>query len=244
MDLTSRIAVCISGQVRTGVANAASILKYLSEMLPACDIFIHTWNVNSRSVVDFGDISEEEKQVIRNTFSLVDTTEFEQLAEIYKPLDMRVDNFKIYQDAHFRRTLLKTRGLVIQIPMFQSIYEVNQLKKQHEELCFSKYMFVVRLRFDLDFGPGRSLLQDLNYIGRKKDMLYFVDFMNKYPDAIEDVCWIANSDNMDIACDFALVRESIPNSTEWQTHMKEYLNERGVKYRPFENNRINIIRQQ
>lgn len=242
MDLSSRIAICISGQIRTGVKNATSILNYIGDMLPMCDIFIHTWNVNSKNVNQSNN-TEEEKQVVRNTFSLVDVDELEQIAEIYKPLDMRVDNFKIYQDAHFRKTLLKTRSLVIQIPMFQSIYEANKLKKQHEELCFSKYMFVVRLRFDLDFGPERSLLQDLNYIASKKDMLYFIDFMNKYPDAIEDVYWIANSDNMDIACDFALVRESTPNKTEWQQHMKEYLNERGVKYRPFGNNSINIIRQ-
>jgi hypothetical protein len=238
MDLSSKIAICLSGQVRTGVANSAAVLAYIGEVLPQCDFFIHTWDVNSSSPAQV--VAEDEKQKIRNTFTTVDPADIKQIADTYKPLDMRVDNFKIYQETHYRKVIMRNGQVAAQIPMFQSIWEVNQLKKSYEALNNSKYGTVVRLRLDISFPA--YLIDELNYISGQRDMLYFVDPDNKYPKAIEDICWIATSEQMDTACNFALIRETIDSEIDWQLHMKQYLDGNNIRYRPFKNNTINIIR--
>jgi hypothetical protein len=43
-----RVAVCFSGQIRTGVVVAPNILRYIGDLLPQCDIFVHTWDIETQ----------------------------------------------------------------------------------------------------------------------------------------------------------------------------------------------------
>jgi hypothetical protein len=243
MDLSGRVAVCISGQIRTGVENSDAILSYFGKLKDGIDVFIHTWDVESESPWTEENRSKD-ITAITNTYRKVDPAVIKKIHEIYQPLDMRVDNFDIYQKCHHKRVTMRSQLCVAQIPMFQSIWEANQLKIAHEQLCGSKYNMVMRLRFDLDFGPGRNILDDMHYIADKKDMLYFVDFANKFPEMIEDVCWLSNSSTMDTVCGFAIERESNieMNTLDWQHHMKKYLAKWAIQDRPFKNNNITIVR--
>ena len=243
MDLSGRIAVCISGQIRTGVETSLCILGYLGDLKEAVDIFIHTWDNESESPWT-PDNANRDSHVVANTFRPVDPAVIKKIYEIYQPLDMRVDNYEIYQQCRHKQVTMRSLLNVAQVPMFQSIWESNRLKVSHETLSNSKYNMVIRLRFDLDFGPGRTLAEDLSYIAEKKDILYFVDHQNKFPDAVEDICWITSSPIMDIICDFLLERETnIKMSTvDWQTHLTKYLQQKGVVARPFKNNNVTIRR--
>lgn len=241
MDLSGRIAICISGQIRTGVENSPAILAYFGELKDAVDIFIHTWDVESESPW-----TEENqgKAHIATTYRTVDSSTIKKIHEIYQPLDMRVDNFDIYQQCHHKRVTLRSQLCVAQIPMFQSIWEANQLKVAHEKLCNSRYNLVMRLRFDVDFGTGRTLLQDMQYVAEKKDLLYFVDMANKFPEMIEDVCWLTSSATMDTVCNFVIERETSieMNTVDWQHHMRKYLDDHSILARPFKDNTITIVR--
>lgn len=241
MDLSDRVAICISGQIRTGIENSDAFDAYIGDFRQAADIFIHTWNIETESPWSEKNNGNVEIANIRRD---VDNETFLKVAELYQPIDMRVDNFDIYQKCHRDRLTLRSGLVVAQIPMFQSIWEANQLKLNHERLSGSKYGVAMRMRFDLDFGPGRTLLEDLNYMAGKRDLLYVLDPSNKLPDTIEDICWISSSDIMDKACEFALERESNAekNNLDWQTHMKIYLDEHCVPYRTFKNNTVTIRR--
>jgi hypothetical protein len=240
MDLTGRIAICFSGQIRTGIANSESLLKYIGSLRDTVDIFIHTWNIETMSAhaTEHSDIVD-----IRSIRREVDKSEFKKIAEIYDPVDMRVDDFDLYQIVHHKRVTMREGYCHAQIPMFQSLWESNQLKRNHEQVSNSKYNLVMRLRFDLDFGKDRTLTEDMNYIGTKKDMLYVVDFGNKFPDAVEDVCWMGGSDILDTTCKFAIERESKKSSLDWQYHLAGYLAENNIKIRPFKDNAITIVRR-
>jgi len=239
MDLTGRIAICFSGQIRTGVENSERLLKYIGRLRDTVDIFIHTWDIETMSsnALEHADIANVAS--IRRT---VEKSEFKEIAKIYDPVNMRVDDFDLYQIVHHKRVTMREGQCHAQIPMFQSLWESNQLKRNHEYLSNSKYNLVMRLRFDLDFGTARTLTEDMNYIGTKKDMLYVVDFDNKFPNAIEDICWFGSSDVIDTVCDFAIERESKKHSIDWQFHHAEYLAVNNIKIRPFKNNDITIVR--
>jgi hypothetical protein len=240
MDLTGRIAICFSGQIRTGIENSESLLKYIGHLRDTVDIFIHTWDIETMSThaTEHADIAN-----VADIRRSVEKFEFNEIVKIYDPIDMRVDNFDLYQNIHYKRVIMREGYCHAQIPMFQSIWESNQLKRNYEYLSNSKYNLVMRLRFDIDFGEDRTLEQDMNYIGTKKDMLYVVDFGNKFPNAIEDVCWLGSSEVIDTTCDFAIERESKKNSTDWQSHHAEYLAANNIKIRPFKDNTIKIVRR-
>jgi hypothetical protein len=241
MDLSGRIAICLSGQIRTGVENAPALLNYIGELKDGVDVFIHTWNIETESPWTADNRGNQDIANIRRT---VPADTVSKISKLYRPLDMRVDDFDIYQTCHHDRVTMRSQLCAAQIPMFQSIWESNQLKVAHEQLCHSKYNIVVRLRFDVDFGPGRTLLEDMQYMAEKKDFLYFVDFANKFPDMVEDVCWMTSSAVMDTVCQFAIERETniVANSLDWQTHLSKYLKDKNVVTRPYKNNNITIHR--
>ena len=41
------IAVCLSGQIRTGIYAAPNIKRFIGDLWDNCDFFIHTWNVSN-----------------------------------------------------------------------------------------------------------------------------------------------------------------------------------------------------
>jgi hypothetical protein len=134
MNLQDRIAICFSGQIRTGVENSTNLINYIGEMRDAVDVFIHTWDIETESPwteENKGDIN------IANIKRYVDREVFAKIADIYRPLDIRIDNFDFYQHCHYSRIISRGQACVAQIPMFQSIWESNQLKLSHERLCNS-----------------------------------------------------------------------------------------------------------
>lgn len=156
---------------------------------------------------------------------------------------MQVDNLADTQQLVYQQTGITPAG---QLPMFQSIYQANQFKIQHEQLCQSQYQYVVRLRFDQVFERTATLTKELQYYANNTSQSYLntCDYGNKLPAACEDVSWISSSGVMDIACDFLSVRQShnCQVQTDWQTHLSSYLSERGVCAHHWRNNNLFIYR--
>lgn len=208
--------------------------KFIGELWNSCDFFIHTWDrntVSTRAPRNFSDTTP------------VPAQRFQQIAEIYKPVSMQVDNLTDTLDTVYQQTGITPAG---QLPMFQSIYRSNQLKIQHEQLCQSQYQYVVRLRFDQVFERTATLTKELQYYANNTSQSYLntCDYGNKLPAACEDVSWISSSTVMDIACDFLSVRQrhDCIVQTDWQTHLSSYLSERGISAHHWRNNNLFIYR--
>lgn len=232
--LGQRIAVCFSGQLRTGVETAPVLREFIGEVWNSCDFFIHTWDRNSSK--------NRGPRFFSDTIS-VPEQRFQQIAAIYNPISMQVDNLADTQQLVYQQTGVTPAG---QLPMFRSIYRANQLKTQYEQLCQSQYRHVVRLRFDQVFDRAATLNAELQYYANAGNSAYLntCDYGNKLPTACEDCAWISSSATMDIACDFLSVREQLNCrvQTDWQTHLSSYLSEQGISAHHWRNNNLFIYR--
>ena len=255
MLLNDRIAICFSGQSRCVVENSESILRYIGDYRDRVDIFIHTWNIETESRYSEKNHNRPGIEKIRRN---VDPEIFKKLAAIYRPLDMRVDNFDTFQILHHYRAYSRRLAPLIynkptQIPMFQSILESNQLKLSHETLCGSKYKMVMRMRTDLNFDPNtyqRTLKEDIDF--SKDDTFYVFDWWNKLSlesKSVEDMCWLSNSQLMDIVCSkFSIELETKiwpdDGPADWQYRLYLFLVQNGIKVSPFKNNVGTLMRSE
>jgi len=248
LNLENRIAVCISGQVRTGVYTINNILKFFSN--PAeVDFFIHTWDEDTTLPysLDTGFLSYEHSEGSR-----VDYRNITYLRTKYKPIAMKVDNLTEYEKRYFAKIRKETGGETpaMHAGMFNSIYEANKLKIEYEEKCNSKYKAVVKCRFDILFDPNESLLNQLHFMNVRDSMfgesnaIYTLDFMNKLPHRVEDVVLVGSSSAMDIFADYLKWRETDMTKTQidWQIRLAEYLNLNGIEVRHWMNNKLFIYR--
>jgi hypothetical protein len=239
MSLGDRIAVCISGQIRTGAAVAPAIKHFFGSMWPNIDFFIHTWT--TESVSPWGPRDPGEDSTVLHRFG---QEKIDQITDFYKPKSMQVDEFNLYQ-SQYQQMIVDRYGVChSSIPMLQTLYESNKLKHNYEQREGSHYKLVVKMRFDQVFEHQHRFIDELNYIADKRDHVYVSDPTNRLPDAVEDIFWIANSANANTMADLALVRSSSNehNIIDWQQHMRLHLSNSNISVRSMKNNNIFIYR--
>jgi len=239
MSLGDKIAVCISGQIRTGVAVAPAIKHFFGSMWPNIDFFIHTWT--TESVSPWGPKELNEDPIVLHRFG---QEKIDQIRDFYKPKSMQVDEFDLYQTQYNQMMADRYGFCYSSIPMLQTLYESNKLKYDYEQRAGSQYKLVVKMRFDQVFEYQHRFIDELNYIADKRDYVYVSDPTNRLPDAVEDIFWIANSTNADIMANLGPVRSSSqePNFIDWQQHMRLHLNNHNISVRSMKNNSIFIYR--
>jgi len=236
-----RIAVCLSGQIRTGIEVSPNILRFIGELLPYTDFFIHTWNTET---ISLHALNGRDKSVINDIF-VVNPYKIEKIKKIYKPKNIRIDSVEEYKKYREKKIIKENNGLIAGlIPMFHSIYECNQLKINYEKQNKIEYDFVIRMRFDVVYENGHTLLSEIEHCMKDKMLFYTCDYWNKLPTQIEDICWISSSKIMDIMCDFLLERETNIQkiAVDWQIHSKEYLDKFNIRVSGFEKNKLYIYR--
>ena len=241
MDLTEKTAICFSGQIRTGAINLQQIMESLGDFKSRCDFFMHSWDVNTQSLWDGRKIpdTEEERNKLRNTFTKVNPADIASITEYIDPIAIKIDNFKSYKETQTEEITRRQLNMSFH-PMFSSIWECNNLKRMHEIKNSSKYGRVVRLRYDMIFTM--DLGDEIMYTNYKPNVLHFIDPNNKFPDCIEDICWICNSKTMNTVCDFVTEREKYASEKDMQEQMREYLDIQKIDYRPFKNNSMSLMR--
>ena len=47
-----KIALCFSGQIRTGVLTSNNIKNFIGDLINQCDVFVHTWDVITQTSSD------------------------------------------------------------------------------------------------------------------------------------------------------------------------------------------------
>jgi len=241
MDLSQKIALCFSGQIRTGATNVAQILESLGGLKSKCDFFMHSWDINTPSLWDGREVpeTEDERNKIRNMFSKVDSVDITSVTKELKPVAVKIDSYEKYkalQEDEFISRKFKCNFH----PMFASIWECNNLKRLHERKNYSVYGRVIRIRYDMIFAMDLS--DEIAYTFNRPNTLHFIDPHNKFPDWIEDICWISNSKTMDKVCEFNTEREKYYSNKDQQELIREYLEIQKIDFRPFKNNSMALMR--
>jgi len=234
-EIRYKIAVCLSGQVRTGIRTSENLLRWLNQFQDPnmFDFFIHTWDIETCSP------HETPPEFLYTEPRPVKPIVFDLIKKIYNPISMTVENYNNYLES--------TKGR-IQLPMHESIQRCNNLKKAHERANNFVYYRVLRLRFDLVFEEDHCLLDELKYMAfpKKEDCLHVLDYWNKLPHWTEDIAWLGKSHLIDIASDFVNDRAGRNptelNGLEAQHHFNRYLKNNGVICNHWKNNTIHIYR--
>lgn len=134
MQNKPKIAVCIAGEIRTGIED----FKVFSEFFKHYDIdvFVHTWNVVTSDNLKFGE------DIWKGNEGYDTKGTQQKIAELYKPVRMLVED-----------PLEKTDTLAFESMMY-SIYRADLLRQDYELETNKIYDIVVKYRFDLIFEKG------------------------------------------------------------------------------------------
>jgi hypothetical protein len=230
-----KIALCFSGQLRTGLQTAPNILRYIGDLLPECDFFIHTWDIESPPHA-----AKEQTPV--------DKTKFSEFHKIYNPIAMVVEpyNLRPMPEGGWGGERLDPKTNLKYISMFESIYEANRLKTLHEQKHNFTYDRVIRIRPDLVFSPDKTLRDDLILAPVANDTLVAAFHKGYGENKLEDIFWIGTSEAMDRTCAFNEIRAQSGRgaSDDWQIHMADWLkNDQKIQIRNLENSKIKLLRK-
>ena len=208
-----KIAVCFSGQIRTGILTFKNIKNFIGELINQCDVFIHTWDVISEasSNLSIAGIPFKEPESL-----------FEEFSEIWKPKKMIVDNFINWQEQCIKIE-----------PLFYSLYQCNKFRKEYQKENNLDYNFVIKIRPDFIYNPSYRLRNELESILNSgyKNTIYTLDFANVISlKKFEDVFWIATPKIFDVAANYYYERLK-NNKCDWQTEMANYLIKNNIEYK-------------
>jgi hypothetical protein len=219
-----KIAVCLSGQVRTAIQAAPNILRYLKDILPETDFFIHTWDINQyRNHGEFnGEIPEHRKGTISlkdRPIIPVSSGDLAQYEEIYKPKIMRVEPYDrydmLYNPAQHRRH-----------PVLHYTWRKSVLYCL--EYCIQKnleYDVIIKMRPDVVYPSTRNMAIEIENFLKDPEAMYF-DNCNE--DVIDDVLWLGNQKNTLLLSNFGdPALEMQPNFM-----MRDFIRLNRIKFKP------------
>jgi hypothetical protein len=207
-----KIALCFSGQIRTGILTYNNIKNFIGELMPQCDVFVHTWDVITQTSSDLSiaGVPFKEKNEL-----------FENFSKLWNPKKMVVETFDDWKRIN-------------QIePLFYSLLESNKLRKNYELDMNIKYDFVIKIRPDFIYNPNYKLKDEMEVILNAEygHTIYTLDFGNCISlKKFEDVFWIAKSHVFDKAVDYYYERLNT-YECDWQTEMADYLTKNNIEYK-------------
>lgn len=219
-----RIAVCFSGQLRTSAAAMPNMLRFVGDLLPSCDFFMHTWNINQTKTYEGRTnpsypTSVEDLEKVRNGYGV--------RMLLMENHDVCVERFKqdfgisfiskSHPDYHSNSVSPSW------IPQFWSCYQSNLLRRDWEIISGTRYDVVVRMRPDLIFPRYRSLEKEIDHW--RKNQGYFI-VENLSGEMINDVMWISSPELMDLASMFW--RRKMDNADPSYT-LATYFGEVGIR---------------
>lgn len=187
-----KIAVCMSGQVRTAVWAFDNIRRYIGDLWSRCDFYVHTWDVNTRKHYNKTHGGLPDKTVV----SPEHIAKYQQL---YNVPDHRFvvecldHELELLNEKHRRWTpLLETWA--------RSLDLMN--KEVAETGC--KYDYVIKLRPDIIFPSDRLLSAELlqALAGHDPETSFLVESLPvNWRDNgwINDVLWVSTPNTMNLA---------------------------------------------
>ena len=253
-----RIALCFSGQNRTGHVTAENIKRYVGDLLPNCDVFAHFWDSETRGT----GYANREGAVSTNAEwhspKLSDHDKFVEFYRQWAPRSIMVEQYDLQPN---RPKWGGRRWDPVEqkwhVSMWRSLYEANKLKQDYAQKNQITYDYTVRLRSDLVFDSSKSLAADLELLPDDNSML-FGDHYAIWPihgmTRIEDIFWVGPSRVMDqVSTYYACYTNTVPNIDEpqqpgyqdWQWHSAHWIvAQLGHKFWPLQNNIMRIYTEQ
>jgi hypothetical protein len=194
-----RIAICFSGQIRTGVEAAPNLLEYIGDLLPYTDFFVHTWDINTKKNYNGCRIRGREQYDISDKLN--------KFSNIYNPKKMVIENLNtitLYGNETFKNKKL----LKMIPPMWYSFYKSIEYKTRYELINGFKYDYVVKLRPDIILPKIRKLKNEIRMgVGDFENKVYIENTPIEFDESnhwCDDVFFISKSSTMDILANYYL----------------------------------------
>jgi hypothetical protein len=184
-----KIAVCISGQWRTGDACSKNVLNFFtSNKNIEVDFFIHTWDKNDWiSINQSHQIKNSEGHVFGVWYdnSVTDLTELNitNIKKSYNPKYIKVESFNDFESMLRKRKYIPPNSTYNDITggfnalsLFYSFYRSITLKKLYEKKHNIKYDFVFKIRPDIIFENNSNIDEHIEILktnGSKSLISYF-----------------------------------------------------------------------
>lgn len=194
-----RIAICMAGQIRTGIDASASLLNYIGDLLPYCDFFIHTWDADSYSSPGFGCSRYDEIGLEPHHLCPVEFETYDSMTKIYKPKMSMFGKFKQWEEMDFKPS---------HDPHLYSVRQANNLKCLYEKEHSFKYNVVIRTRPDLIYDPSKSLRDDLEQLDHNDRTFCYAQCHDSMALAnkIDNAFWLGSGYVMDQVSNFELIK--------------------------------------
>lgn len=253
-----KIALCFSGQNRTGHVTADNIKRYIGDLLPDCDVFAHFWDSETRGTGYANRVGAVSTDAEWHTAK---KTSPEKNVEFFRQWQPRTIMVEEYDLQPTKSTWGGRRFDPVEqkwhVSMWRSLYEANKLKQDYAQKNQIEYDYTIRLRSDLVFDQSKSLAEDIKQI-QDKNMFLFGDHYAIWPihglGRIEDILWIGPSKLMDqISTYYATYTNTVsniddphqPGYQDWQWHSANWIvNQLGYRFNKLDNNQMRIYTEQ
>ena len=253
-----RIALCFSGQNRTGHVTADNIKRYIGDLLPACDVFAHFWDSETHGTGYANRVGAVSTDAEWHTAKKSNPEKNVEFFRHWAPRTIMIEEYNLQPT---RSTWGGRRWDPVEqkwhVSMWRSLYEANKLKMDYAQKNQIVYDYTVRIRSDLVFGADNRLADDLKLITHE-NMFLFGDHYGIWPihglGRVEDILWIGPSHLMDqISTYYACYTNTVsniddphaPGYQDWQWHSANWIvNQLGYKFIPLADNTMRIYTEQ
>ena len=229
-----KIAVCMIGQLRTGLEAFPNLRNFFGECFDEIDFYIHTWDINSYRMP----FCLHAAATLRPS-SKVSEDELNQYKNFYKPKQFVVEDQEAFmQDVDEKYGHGRT-GLLVNL--WYSYFKANEMKRQYERLHKMRYDVVVKLRPDIIFPVDRKFKDDVEEFleAQKKDSNVILAMRR------EEAYTISSSEIADIAASFISDTNDVFGNTDWlPTYFERYVSSKNINILQMKDSRFTPLRDE
>jgi hypothetical protein len=211
-----KIAICFCGQIRTGIEASSNIRKFIGDLFPFVDFFMHTWDIS------------QSKEHHPHSFAVTTngytppkiTNTYEILNQFINCYDNRFMSTEIANFDYWNREHVKQYRHFS--PQWYSWYKSVLLKTQFEHQQGFEYDVVVKTRPDIIFRDDHRLEKEIEIYLKNPDKFYSLN----YSERVDDVFFLSSSKTMNLASTFILNTQQ----RFWTTNtFGEFLQQKGIE---------------
>ena len=215
-----RIAICLSGQVRTAVENHLNIKQFLGELYKYCDFFMHCWDDCTYKTYNTSNVC---KSPIKE-----DVSKFNKIRELYLPKYMQIDS----PDNSFGYTISNEYRLE---PLWYSFLKSVQYKERYEVENGFEYDYVIKLRYDILIKLKDDITTIVDEIQKIENNIFYINNYHQSPEQTikdrlaYDVIFISKSKEMNIASNYFWEMAKNYDNNDNYINLPEYLRRNNIQ---------------
>ena len=215
-----RIAICLSGQVRTAIENHLNIKQFLGELYKYCDFFMHCWDDCTYKTYNTSNVC---KSPIKE-----DVSKFNKIRELYLPKYMQIDS----PDNSFGYTISNEYRLE---PLWYSFLKSIQYKERYEVENGFEYDYVIKLRYDILIKLKDDITTIVDEIQKIENNIFYINNYHQSPEQTikdrlaYDVIFISKSKEMNIASNYFWEMAKNYDNNDNYINLPEYLRRNNIQ---------------